>query len=54
MYDDTINLLNLEHIKDQIERIETRINRGVLTIELKLFKQQRQIMLFFLSSMQCT
>ena len=38
MYDDTINLLNLEHIKDQIERIETRINRGVLTIELKTFQ----------------
>lgn len=40
MYDDTINLLKLEHIKDLIESIETRIEHGVFIIKLKVYKQQ--------------
>lgn len=40
MYDDTINLLQLEHIKHQIESIETRTEGSELIIEIKLFKQK--------------
>ncbi|HPG43851.1 MAG TPA: ISL3 family transposase [Acholeplasmataceae bacterium] len=40
MYDDTINLLKLEHIKDLIESVETRIEQDVFIIELTIYKQQ--------------
>jgi len=40
MYDDTINLLQLEHIKHLIESIETRADGLELVIEIKLFKQK--------------
>lgn len=40
MYDDTINLLQLEHIKHLIESIETRTDGLELIIEIKLFKQK--------------
>ena len=40
MYDDTINLLQLEHIKHLIENIETRTDGSELIIEIKLIKQK--------------
>lgn len=39
MYDDTINFLQLQHIRHQIESIETRSNGQDLIVELKLIKQ---------------
>lgn len=45
MYDDTINLLQLQHLRDQIERIETRTNGQDLIVELKLIHQTNRCVL---------
>ncbi|QWB95554.1 hypothetical protein KHQ89_00570 [Mycoplasmatota bacterium] len=37
---DTINILHLEQFKSKIELLETRLERNVLIIELKFYKQQ--------------
>jgi len=37
---DTINILHLEAFKNKIELLETRLERNILIIELKFYKQQ--------------
>lgn len=38
MYDDTINLLQLQHIRNRIESVETRTDGSALIVEIKLIK----------------